>query len=69
VTALAPPNVSADTSWIVRFGEGRRTRSSRASRARRRTAVYHLERPVLIEHMTFRCAPNGLRSAWLACAC
>ncbi len=56
VTALSlPPNVSADTSWIVRFGEGPPyalvAGKPRADGAR---PVYHSNDPVLIEHMTFR---------------
>ncbi len=56
VTALSlPANVSADTSWIVRFGEGPPyalvAGKPRADGAR---PVYHSNDPVLIEHMTFR---------------
>ena len=56
VTALSlPPNVSTDTSWIVRFGEGPPyalvAGKPRADGAR---PVYHSNDPVLIEHMTFR---------------
>ena len=56
VTALSlPPNVSADTSWIVRFGEGPPyalvAGKPRADGAR---PVFHSNDPVLIEHMTFR---------------
>lgn len=56
VTALGlPPQVSADTSWIVRFGEAapyaliawpRRSDGSRP--------VFHSSDRVLVEHMTFR---------------
>jgi len=56
VTALSlPPNVSADTSWIVRFGEGPPyalvAGKPRADGAR---PVFHSNDPVLVEHMTFR---------------
>ncbi len=56
VTALSlPPNVSADTSWIVRFGEGPPyalvAGKPRADGAR---PIFHSNDPVLIEHMTFR---------------
>jgi hypothetical protein len=56
VTALSlPPNVSADTSWIVRFGEGPPyalvAGKPRADGAR---PVFHSSDPVLVEHMTFR---------------
>lgn len=56
VTALSlPPNVSADTSWIVRFGEGPPyalvAGKPRADGAR---PVFHSADPVLVEHMTFR---------------
>jgi CheY-like chemotaxis protein/GGDEF domain-containing protein len=56
VTALSlPPNVSADTSWIVRFGEGPPyalvAGKPRSDGAR---PVFHSADPVLVEHMTFR---------------
>ncbi len=56
VTALSlPPNVSAETSWIVRFGEGPPyalvAGKPRADGAR---PVFHSADPVLVEHMTFR---------------
>jgi len=56
VTALSlPPNVSTDTSWIVRFGEGPPyalvAGKPRSDGAR---PIYHSNDPVLIEHMTFR---------------
>ena len=56
VTALSlPPNVSADTSWIVRFGEGPAyalvAGKPRSDGAR---PVFHSADPVLVEHMTFR---------------
>jgi diguanylate cyclase (GGDEF)-like protein len=56
VTALSlPPNVSADTSWIVRFGEGPPyaliAGKPRADGAR---PIFHSNDPVLVEHMTFR---------------
>jgi len=56
VTALSlPPNVSADTSWIVRFGEAPPyalvAGKPRADGAR---PVFHSNDPVLVEHMTFR---------------
>jgi diguanylate cyclase (GGDEF)-like protein len=56
VTALSlPPNVSAETSWIVRFGEGPPyalvAGKPRSDGAR---PVFHSADPVLVEHMTFR---------------
>jgi DNA-binding response OmpR family regulator/GGDEF domain-containing protein len=56
ITALSlPPNFSADTSWIVRFGEGPPyalvAGKPRADGAR---PVFHSNDPVLVEHMTFR---------------
>ncbi len=56
VTALSlPPNVSAETSWIVRFGEGPPyalvAGKPRSDGAR---PVFHSSDPVLVEHMTFR---------------
>jgi len=56
ITALSlPPNVSADTSWIVRFGEGPPyalvAGKPRSDGAR---PVFHSADPVLVEHMTFR---------------
>ena len=68
VTALSlPPNVSADTSWIVRFGEGPPyalvAGKPRSDGAR---PVFHSADPVLVEHMTFRLrAETGLRGARL----
>lgn len=56
VSALGlPPQVSADTSWIVRFGEAPPyallawPRQADGSRP-----VFHTSDPVLVEHMTFR---------------
>jgi diguanylate cyclase (GGDEF)-like protein len=56
VTALSlPPNVSVETSWIVRFGEGPPyalvAGKPRSDGAR---PVFHSADPVLVEHMTFR---------------
>ena len=56
ITALSlPPHVSADTSWIVRFGEGPPyalvAGKPRGDGAR---PVFHSADPVLVEHMTFR---------------
>jgi diguanylate cyclase (GGDEF)-like protein len=56
ITALSlPPHVSADTSWIVRFGEGPPyalvAGKPRSDGARQ---VFHSADPVLVEHMTFR---------------
>ena len=56
ITALSlPPHVSADTSWIVRFGEGPPyalvAGKPRSDGAR---PVFHSADPVLVEHMTFR---------------
>ena len=56
VNALGlPPRVSADTSWIVRFGEAPPyalvawPRSTDGTRP-----VFHSSDPLLVEHMTFR---------------
>ncbi len=56
VSALGlPPRVSADTSWIVRFGEAPPyalvawPRSTDGTRP-----VFHSSDPLLVEHMTFR---------------
>ncbi len=55
VTALAlPPEVPADTTWIVRFGEAPSYALLAGPRKEDRQVVFHSSDPVLVEHLAFR---------------